>query len=71
MAKTEPSLQQKLRGIGISQPYACQIANGDRKPSLKTALKIYHALRLTLGPLAGATPSEIRALQRLAARNST
>lgn len=36
----QPSLNQRLVGIGVSRPYASQLAAGKRTPSLRLALEI-------------------------------
>lgn len=36
----EPSLNQRLVAIGVSHPYASQLATGKRTPSLPLALEI-------------------------------
>lgn len=63
-------LARRLVGIDISRPYASQLASGDRKPSLTLALRIYRELGLQLGPLEGAEPDEIAALEKLAQRKA-
>ena len=62
------SLYADLKGIGISSSYASQISRGDRTPSLALALRIFRELGVKLGPLVGASKSEIAALERLAGR---
>ena len=52
---------------GISLSYASMILSGDRTPPLKTALKIFDATGLALGPLKGLTQQEIEPLLKTAA----
>ena len=60
------TLAARLRAIGVSPGYASQIVNARRRPSLSLALRIYRELGERLGPLDGATPAEIRAMERVA-----
>lgn len=61
--RTNPLVAQ-LRGIGVSSPYASQIAGGTRKPSLPLALRIWRELGVKLGPIDGKTEDEIETLER-------
>jgi hypothetical protein len=63
-------INARLIGLGISKPYASQIATGARDPSLALAIRIYRELGLKFGPLKGASKSEITTLARLASRSS-
>lgn len=65
-----PSLAKQLRGIGISQPYASQIARGKRAPGLQTAIRIFRELGVKLGPIAKASKTEIDALERVGAKRT-
>lgn len=60
-----PSIYERLVAIGVSKPYASQIANGYRKPSLHLALKIFRETGLKLGPLFGASEDDIASAIRL------
>jgi transcriptional regulator with XRE-family HTH domain len=64
------TLAERLRGIGISESYASQLANGRRPPSLRLAIRIYRELGIKLGPLAHATAAEIAALERVSRKAS-
>lgn len=57
-------LVAQLRGIGVSSPYASQIASGTRKPSLALAIKIWRRLGVQLGPIEGKTDEEIETLEK-------
>lgn len=61
---SKPSPSKLAQAIGISVPYASQLLNGDRKPPLSTALKVYRAIGVKLGPIESATEREIRVLER-------
>lgn len=67
MDEATPSLAEKLRSIGISASYASQIMTGFRPPSLALALRIHREIGEKLGPIAGATDDEIKALERVIA----
>lgn len=69
-AKNASLTAADLRKLGISKPYAHQLASGSRKPSLAMALRIHDALGAKLGPLETATSAEIAALRRLADRQA-
>lgn len=60
-------LAARLRGMGISAPYASQLAKKRREPALGLALKIHAELGLKLGPLAATPDEDIPALARLEA----
>lgn len=64
MAENSPLIKQ-LRGIGISAPYASQLASGNREPSLYLAIRIYRKLGLRMGPIAKRSDEEIRLLERV------
>jgi transcriptional regulator with XRE-family HTH domain len=64
----EPSLNSKIVALGVSKSYASQLAAGIRVPSLGLALKIYRSIGVKLGPLAGASKTEIAALEKVANR---
>lgn len=66
----EPSLNSKLVALGVSKSYASQIVAGVRAPSLPLAIKIYRAIGVKLGRLAGASKSEIAALERVSQREA-
>ncbi len=44
------------------------IQSGDRTPSLPLALRIFEKTKLQLGPLAGASSAEIKALAKVSER---
>lgn len=60
-----PTLAERLRGIGISESYASQLARAVRDPSMPLAIRIYRELGAKLGPIKGATATEIAALERV------
>lgn len=69
MAGTE-TLYSRLCGMGLSKPYASQIANGHRAPGMKLALRIYKEIGTKLGPLKDATVREIEVAERLSERSA-
>ena len=58
-------LYQQLKGLGISPPYASQIAHGRRAPGLRLAIAIWHATGVKLGPVAGLSRAQIARLEHL------
>lgn len=54
------------KAASISVPYAWQLLNGARKPSLVVALRIYDATGLQLGTLEGLCERDIEAARRMA-----
>lgn len=50
-----------------SVPYASQVLNGHRGPSIGTALAIYERTKVKLGPLANASEADIAVLRKVAA----
>jgi hypothetical protein len=66
---TSPSdareLAERLRGIGISESYASQLANRKRKPSDPLAIRIFRETGLKLGAIEHADDADIDALARL------
>jgi transcriptional regulator with XRE-family HTH domain len=64
MSRTKNPLVAQLREMGVSGPYASQLASGQRRPSLRLALRIFDALGVKLGQLAGKTDAEIATLRR-------
>lgn len=74
---TEPKQAvEKLRGkdlvsqLGISKGHASGVLSGTQTPSLKLAVSIYRSFGVKLGPLAGASIAEIKALERMQARRA-
>jgi hypothetical protein len=66
-----PSLALRLmRDAGLKKSTAYMIASGERRPSLKVALRIRDRTGLLLGPLQDASPTEVKALERVAAREA-
>lgn len=62
----QPSLAKRLMvEAGLKKSHAYMIASGDRSPSLQLALKIFERTKMQLGPLAGASVSEIKTLAKL------
>ena len=62
---TKPSIKAAdLQRIGISKPYAHQIARG-HKPSVEMALRIMRGTGVKLGPIAGLTDAEIAVLSKM------
>lgn len=55
-----------LQRIGVSKPYAHQIARG-HKPSISMALRIMHGTGVKLGPIAGLNDDEIALLEKMQA----
>lgn len=53
-----------LRAIGISKPYAHQIARG-HSPSVTMALRIWRGTNVKLGPIAGLSDEEIAVLEKM------
>lgn len=60
----DPAVAERLC---ISRTYATQLRNG-RAPSVAVALRIFRAFGLKMGPIDGASKSEIAALERVAER---
>lgn len=52
------------QAIGVSVPYASQLLSGERTPPVPTAIRIYRATHLKMGPIANATDDEIDVLSR-------
>lgn len=65
MRETSPIYRQLLDSGVVSKPYASQIASGQRAPGLKTAIAIYQATGLRLGPIKDASPKEIATMGRV------
>lgn len=53
-----------LQRIGVSKPYAHQIARG-HKPSVTMALRIWRGLGAKVGPLTGLSDEEIAVLEKM------
>lgn len=53
-----------LQRIGVSKPYAHQIARG-HSPSVAMALRIYRGLDVKLGPVADLSDEEIAVLEKM------
>jgi len=64
-------LYQELKSLGLSRSYASQIAHGRRHPGLQLAIRIWRALGLKLGPVAGLSGSTIARLERLRLKRLT
>ncbi len=62
MQSTE--LYRRLKALGVSAPYASQIARGSREPGLTLAIRIWR-LGLKLGPVAGLARGQIARLEHL------
>lgn len=70
---TEPAPSEvaaRLREIGVSGPYASQIANKRREPPLRLAVTISKKTGLRLGLLEGASDEEVEVVTRLLERQS-
>jgi len=67
---TPTAIAARLREIGVSAPYASQIAHRKREPSPDLAVKIAAETGLRLGFLAGATDDEVEVVARLIARRA-
>lgn len=63
----EQTLTQFAKAAGISAPYASEIVNGKRSPSLPLALWIHQRTGRAFGPLAGMAEESIAALAHMAA----
>lgn len=55
----------RLKDIGVSAPYASQIARGVRTPSPEMSLKIFRETGLRFGVFRGASDEETGALGRI------
>ncbi len=64
MSEDIPDYKRLLASGVVSEPYANQIVNGRRKPSVTMALAIYAATGLKFGRLSGLDQGEIAALRR-------
>lgn len=53
-----------LQRIGVSKPYAHQIARG-HSPSVEMALRILRGTGVKLGPIAGLSDDEIAVLEKM------
>lgn len=51
MDASPKDIEARLREIGISRSYACQIASGARKPSPALASRIWRETGLKFGPI--------------------
>lgn len=68
MRKAKPEVEAivtRLTGIGISGPYASQIARAVRTPSPEMALRIFRETGLRFGVFRGANVEETSALERI------
>ena len=54
------------KAASISVPYAWQILNGKRTPTLPMALRIYDATNEQIGPLEGLNKRDIEAARKMA-----
>lgn len=63
-------IAQRLRKIGVSGPYAYQIAHGTREPSLPLTVQIANEAGLRIGLLEGATDAEVAVVTQLVARRA-
>lgn len=62
---TKPAIKAAdLQRIGISKPYAHQIARGHR-PSVEMALRIMRGTGVKLGPIAGLSDTEVAVLSKM------
>ena len=67
MRKADPSVEPivaSLRAIGISAPYASQLARGLRRPSRAMAIRIYRETGRKMGCLENASDADIRVLSQ-------
>lgn len=53
-----------LQRIGVSKPYAHQIARG-HSPSVEMALRILRGTGVKLGPISGLSDAEIAVLEKM------
>jgi hypothetical protein len=60
----KPSPTELAAAIGVSTPYASQLLSGVRIPPVPTAIKVFRAIGLKLGPIQGASDDEIDVLLR-------
>jgi hypothetical protein len=58
-------LYRKLKAMGVSAPYASQIAHGAREPGLGLSIRIWRRLGHKLGPVSGLTRGQIARLECL------
>lgn len=68
MRKAAPEVEvivTRLRDIGVSGPYASQIARNKRTPSPQLALKIFRETGLRFGVFKGANAEETGHLERV------
>lgn len=64
--RTMPTtLYDRLKAMGLSKPYASQLARGQRRPGLVLAIRIWRETGAKLGPLALMTRHEIERLERI------
>lgn len=61
---TAPIKAADLQRIGVSKPYAHQIARG-HSPSVAMAFRIMRGTGVKLGPLAGLNDDEIALLEKM------
>lgn len=64
MDNVTPIKAADLQRIGVSKPYAHQIARG-HKPSVAMAFRILRGTGVALGPLAGLSDAEIALLEKM------
>lgn len=62
MAKPKTLTSRLHSEVGLSQPYASQVATGAREPSLKTALLIYEKTGVAFGDLKGKSKRQIETI---------
>ncbi len=62
-----PSPQSIADAAGVTAAYARMLLNGERRPSLDVALKVYDVTGYQCGPLAGLTKREIETARKMAA----
>lgn len=67
MRKADPAVEPiiaSLRAIGVSAPYASQLARGLRRPSRAMAIRIFRETGRKMGCLEDASDAEIHVLSR-------
>jgi len=62
---SDHAFYRRLKRLGISAPYASQLANRRRAPGLILALRIWRATGVKLGPIEGLASAAIVRLEKL------
>jgi transcriptional regulator with XRE-family HTH domain len=70
MDSNQISAASLARDLGCGRAYITRVRNGDRPLSLGKAIALYERHKVKLGPIADASPAEIRALGRHAVKQA-